>query len=407
MARSGFISNTVYSLGGFAVMTLSNFVFNALAARFLGPSDYSVYNSFFYLLLAFAQPNNSLQLAVAKYTSDESVTVKTALKDITPTVIIFACALFIIFIAASPFLKMVYNLKRISDVYIGGGVVAIWLLIAGYRGVYQGKLDFMTYGLNVGVESLIRAVLGIALILLGLGTRGAIGVSILSCLVGIVILIEGKWSFLAHHIHLSNWRVNKKIAREFIKACAVLIPFGIMTSLDLGLIQFLEPGKQSGFVSGCALFGKSLIMLSLVFANVVYSYILKHQEKVLWVGILISLTTFILAFVFSLLLGDKMIVLVLGSDYLPAVELLPVYILASLPLGIMQILVNYSIARDMKTIRFLLWIFLAVLGAVYYFALKALPIKDFIFVMMGVLAFMDVILLIIIGRFIRLNKNIC
>jgi O-antigen/teichoic acid export membrane protein len=395
--KNGFAKNTLYSMAGFGILVISNFVFNALTARWLGASNYGIFTSFFYLLLGFSQPNNSLQLATAKYSALENKSLPETLSKVSSTLWLFALVLFSFFAAISPFLKELFNLPSVFDVFIGGGVVAFWLVLAGFRGVYQGKLNFFAYGLNMGLEGLIRAALGIGLILLGFGIRGAFGASILGSSIAILLLFFSFSGFRFKKI--SFFKIEKKIAVEFIKGCAILLPFGIITGLDLTMVQTIIKGAESGYISTCGIYGKNFITISLLFANLVYTYALKHREKTLWIGIGLSSLLFIMATIFSLFFGDWLILLIQGQDFLPAGQFLPLYILASLPLGIMQNLISFAIAKEIKAASLFVWIALICLAIIYYFTLKSLPIETFLWIMMLSTALMDIILLIIIKSF--------
>lgn len=354
--------------------------------------------------MIFSQPNNSIQLSVAKYTSEESVNLDDAKKEVTPTLMILAISLFLLITLAAPLIIKVTHLRNLLQVMIGGGVVVIWLITAGYRGAYQGKMNFFVYGLNIGVEGIARALIGIIFILVGFKIKGAIGASIISGITAIFIMVEKKLKFIIHNINIKNWKINTKIIREFIKACSVLIPFGIIIYLDLTMVQFVRSRNESGYLSACSLFGKNLISLSLVVANVVFSYSLKHRGKTLWAGLWLTVIVFLCASITTLFFGDWITYIVFRNNYKEISALLPLYIAANLPLGIMQNFINFSIAKNINSIKILIWVFLAALTIIYYFILKSFSIEFFLVVMMAVAAFMDLILLFIIMKFMQKER---
>lgn len=372
MNNKDFARNTFVSLAGFGVLAVSNFVFNAMAGRFLPFAEYTVFTSFFYFLIGFSQPVNSFQLAVAKYTSAHKTDRRTADKEIMPTLAVVSLALILLFSALAPFLKNFFQLQSSLDFILGGFVVVFWLALAGFRGVRQGEMDFFAYGSNMGIEGLVRAVVGILLILAGFGLRGALGVSLLSGTVGVILLLYDNLGHYVRRVPHFKLHINFQVLREFLKALAALLPFGILMSLDLNMVSwFLKDNPSGSHVAACGVIGKNLITLSLVVANVVFSYTLKHVEKTFWFGLLITGFTFFLAWVFVLLFGDWMVVFIWGQEYRPAAQLLPQYILFTLPLGIMQNIINFSLARDIKPVTIGIWVVLAAAAAVYAVVLPA------------------------------------
>ena len=68
-------------------------------------------------------------------------------------------------------------------------MIVAWMMMNAFRGVYQGVMDFKTLGINIGVEGILRAAIGIGLLWLGLGVFGSIGASLVSGVVAVFILI--------------------------------------------------------------------------------------------------------------------------------------------------------------------------------------------------------------------------
>ena len=397
--KSGFTKNSLYSMTGFGIVVLTSFLFNAFLARKLGAEEFGVYLAYFYLLQVFLQPINSLQLAVAKYSAEKKLGINESINDITTTLLIIGFLLFAVFTLISPFLINFYHLKNIFQVLVGGGVIVTWLILNGYRGPYLGKQDFFTYAANMGIEGVARLIFGLLFILMGFHIKGAIGASIASGLAGIIILIEGKFNFLIHHIHLKNWKINRTIIGEFFKACIVFLPFGLIASLDLGMVQYVIGGKIAGYISICGQFKGNLIALSLVLANVSFTYTIKHKDKTFWYSIIFTAVIFAAFGLFTLFAGEWLIKIVGGKDFKPALEYFTIYIFASLPLGIMQNIVTYSIAKNINLIKISIWVVLIILALIFYFSLKITTIIGFLWIMMISGILIDLVLFFFLWKF--------
>jgi O-antigen/teichoic acid export membrane protein len=215
--------NTFYSVAGFGVMMLCSFAFNYFVARKLGVSDYGVFMSFFYFLITFTQPINSLQLAVAKKTASESLKTGDGVKSISPTIFLVGSGVLAAFVAMSPMLVKLYHLPGILDAILGGAVIAAWLYLGAYRGVYQGGMKFLAYGSNYAIEGLVRAAVGVGLIFAGFGIGAAIGSSLAGAIIAVAVLIV---PFLKDAFSKVSLKPDGALMKEFLRALFVLLPFG-------------------------------------------------------------------------------------------------------------------------------------------------------------------------------------
>ncbi len=394
MHKDNYTKNTLYSLFGFGLLMISNFVFTSLSGRLLGPVYYGIFYSFFYFLMSFSQPNASLQLAAAKYMSEKKLpSINAAVQEFSMDFWLIGIVIFVILFALSPFLKILYGLESIWDVAFGAAIVSLWLVTAGYRGIYQGRMDFFTLGLNTGIEGIIRTVFGILFIMIGWKVIGALGASVIASFIVIFLLINNKGKIFPDKF---RFKINKNLMGGFFKTFLVLVPFGLINSLDLTLVKYCVGGQESGYLSACALFGKNLVILSLVFSNVVYSYALKTKEGHFWAGLILTLLSFSSAALFTVFFGNWMVGFIFGKDYDPVVSMLPLYIIASLPLGIMQNIINFAIAKNVKKMNIIMWLLLIILCGIYYFTLKTAAINMFLIIMAVTLFIADGLLIAIV-----------
>gem|GEM_PF-1311606 len=390
MKSDNYSKNTFYSICGFSIFTISNIVFIGIAGRLMGPANFGIFTAFFYFLIGISWANSSLQLASAKYVAVNNInTTSEAVKVLSLDFWLAGFIMFCIIFALHPFFKIVYSLNSPVETAAGGAAAALWLIIAGYRGIYQGHMDFLKLSINQSLEIMIRAAAGFVFIIAGWQVTGALAASIAGSASAIFILTGTRgWSFLGKRELKINWG----LLGTYLKTCLVLVPFGLIYALDQALVNYLRE-DQRGFISVCAQFGKNIVTLSLFFSNVVYSYSLKSRKGHFWAGIFLTLLAFSSAALFTVFFGKQIVVLLLGTVYLPAVKILPVYILACLPLGIMLNILNYSIARNINFISAAVWIILAILAGIYYLTLKCFDMSIFIPVMGGSVLLADLVLL--------------
>ncbi|OHD62270.1 MAG: hypothetical protein A2014_07985, partial [Spirochaetes bacterium GWF1_49_6] len=345
---------------------------------------------------------NSLQLAVAKEVQREKMTREEANRRFSSTLFVFALAALVLFGGLSPVFQSVYHLPGIWDGIIGGGVIAIWIILTAYRGIDIGRMNFKGYGVNIGFEGFLRAGIGILLILLGFGITGALGVSIISGIIGILMIILPDFKNAVKSFF--KFRLDKNLVKEFVKALVILLPYGLIMNLDLTMVQKVIGGQESGYIAACALFGKNLIALVLVFANVIFSYTLHDRKDTFWMGVLLTILFFIGAVLFSIFAAVPVINLLFGPGYEKVADYLPWYLIMTLPVAILQHIVNYSIAKNFGFMRIFIWAALGALGVVFWFLLTNYPMITFLKASFVSLTIIDGILLAII-YFLSRNKQ--
>ncbi|MFN4216351.1 MAG: hypothetical protein ACK4HQ_02980 [Brevinematales bacterium] len=365
MRAKNFIGNTFLSLAGFGILTLANFVYSIFTVRFLSPEAFSSYNTFFYFLLALPLP--SFQLAVAKATGRHHLSLRSQVAFLLPSFLRLAIWSALGYIVLSPLLWFLYGQKYPLFLPLGLLVLEGWIWLSGLRGIYQGMLRFDMFSFNIGIEGISRLIAGTAALLLGLSAYGALGASVISGLVAIGILLiplllsqkEEKPSFPEKEVALF---------RSLIHALLVLLPFGILVVLDQTIInRFLpEYGKT---VNLSSLFGKNLIALSLTIAHVVFAYVIKEGENNFFLrGMGIILLLFGIAYLFVRITGRWLFSFLFGSS--SGYEFLPLYIGYCLPLGFLQLIVNYSVAKEYHWIISSLWIYGGVISILMILLLR-------------------------------------
>ncbi len=394
MKSDNYSKNTFYYICGFGIVTASNFAFTSIASRLMGPEYYGIFNAFFYFLIGLTWANSSLQLASAKYVTVNKIeSTSLAVKELSLDFWLSGFIIFCIILALYPFFKLVYRLNDPAYTIAGAGIAALSLVIAGYRGIYQGRMEFLKLSFNTGMEMVIRAAAAFFLIIAGWKVMGALGASIVGSAAAIFLLLG---PFVRVIFEKRELKINWGLLGTYLNTCLVLVPFGLIYALDLIIVKYCIGGVESGYLSLCAQFGKNLITLSLFFSNVVFSYSLKNRKGHFWAGILLTVLSFSLASFFTVIFGKWIVMFLSGEKYLPAAEILPVYIIASLPLGIMLNILNYSIARNIKLISAAVWLILALLAGLYYLTLSYFSLNVFLWVMGGAVMTADLALLALV-----------
>ncbi|MGA2141623.1 MAG: hypothetical protein ABSG94_04285 [Brevinematales bacterium] len=394
MASDNYSKNTFYSICGFGIVTISNFAFIAIAGRLMGPAYFCVFTAFFYFLIGISWANSSLQLASAKYvTLNDIKTTAGAVKILSLDFWLAGLVMFCFIFALHPFFRIVYGLQSPWESAAGALIASLLLIIAGYRGIYQGQMDFLRLSINQSLEIVVRTIAGFVFIIAGWKISGALGASVAGSAAAIILLTSAcGWAFFGKRELKINWG----LLGTYFKTCLILVPFGMIYALDQALVNYLREEQRSS-ISVCAQFGKNLVTLSLFFSNVVYAYSLKNRKKShFWTGLILTVIAFFSASLLTVFFGKIIIGILLGQAYINAAAMLPFYILACLPLGILLNILNYSIARNIKNVSWVIWLILALLTGIYYYTLKNFSMDIFLTVMGGSVAAADIGLLFLV-----------
>ncbi|URA09918.1 MATE family efflux transporter [Thermospira aquatica] len=349
MGKRSFFWNTSLSLMGFGLLTLTNFLYSIVTVRLLSPREFSAYNTFFYFLLSLPLP--SFQLAVAKSVSRYSPSVD--LKSLFSSFVVLSGLSGIAYLIFSPLLWYLYGKNYPFLVVIGFFVLQGWIWLSGLRGIFQGSLRFGTYSLNMALEGIFRLLLGSLGLIVGLGVYGALGASIASGMIGILFLV---FPLFFSGTSFKPSQCDTSLLSSFFRAFFILLPFGLLVVLDQTIINRFIP-SYGQIVNLSSLFGKNLIALSLTVAHVVFAYVVKEgEDRFLLRGMGLVVALFFLAYGGTFFLGHWLFQLLFATT--TGADFLPLYILYCLPLGILQLLVNYGIAEEQYWLTPFLWIML-------------------------------------------------
>jgi len=175
-------------LGGGIILLITYNIYNALnflfqfsMARLLPVIEYGVLATLFSIIYILTIFSESIQTVLTKYSSleNDKGKLKNIFKKSLKKALIVSSILFLVYVIVSiplsSLLKINYSLLLLSSLII----FAIFLVPVG-RGVMQGRKMFKSLGTNLILESVIKLILAIALVLIGWQVYGAVIATILA-----------------------------------------------------------------------------------------------------------------------------------------------------------------------------------------------------------------------------------
>lgn len=332
-----------------------NYAFQISMARMLGPSDYSVLAALMSLIYLFAIPNEAIQTVITKYTSKfmafnklgkiKSLLFRSMKKSLLFSAIIFLLSL-PIFYFLSNFLKISFFLMLLTSLFI---FYVFTFPIT--RGIIQGQKKFMSLGLNLTLESLIKAIFAILFVALGLKVYGAMFAVIVGWLISFFL------SFFIIKDILKAKKEEEKFGRIYRTNIPVIIAITsivLMYSLDIILARRFFLPQNAGEFAFVSLIGKVIFFVSAAIGKALFPISSeefargkKTHELFKKSLVIVSLIASIALFFYLLFPKEIIYLISLGSDqYLAAASILFVTGLSYSFLSITNIIILYKLSID-------------------------------------------------------------
>lgn len=335
------------------IYNLLNYIFQMSMARFLGPGDYSILAVLMSIVYVFSIPSESIQTVITKYASVFNTQKKYGkIKDLLLRSIrkgsYFALIIFIIYVLISFFVAEFLNID-VWLIIITGLFIFIVFLLPVTRGVLQGRKKFTSLGLNLVLESLIKVILSVVLVLIGWKAYGAI--------TGVIM-----GTFLAFLFSFFSIRDITKIKREraeFQKIYRTNLPILVATlsivlmySIDTILARRFFSPEIAGQFAFVSLIGKVIIFASSSIGKAMFPIATEEFErgnrtsgllkKSILIVALLSLISLILYYTLPTFIIS---ILSLGStQYLGAAHILFILGLAYSLISISNIIILYKLS---------------------------------------------------------------
>lgn len=346
--------------GGFALLLMIgmfnflNYVFQIAMARMLEPADYSILAVLISIGYIFGIPNEAIQTIITKYASKFNIKKENGkMKDVFYRSLkkgfIFSLLIFAVFIILSFFLT---DLLKINFwlLALTGLLIFYVFSVPIIRGVLQGKKKFWNLGLNMVIESFIKVLFAIILVLIGWRVYGAM----------IGVLVGGIAAFFIAFAAIKDVTSSRRkkigkfngVYRYNLPVLVGITSIVLMYSLDVIIARIFFSPELAGKYAFISLIGKAILFSSFAVSKTMFPLSSESFEKgKKTIGILKKSVLLILAIsVFILLLcflaPEKVIkVISLGSSqYLDASNILFIVSAAFSFTALTNILITYALS---------------------------------------------------------------
>lgn len=349
-----FISRALLLAGVTILANVFNYLYQVFAGRFLGPQEYAVFGSLFSVSYFVAIAATAIQSSIARFVSEFDAVGNAENRDrvlggAVLSVGTLGLILLVVLVVVRRRLAAFLNVP--DDLPVIAGVAATGALIgATMSGALQGLRQFARLGAIQLITFATKFGLGVVLLYMGMGVRGALWAVASGYLVGLGVSL----------ICVSKLMPLKKTSRfasgriiSYSGPAAVLaFSFAVPTAIDVFLAKHYLPDIEAGYYTAASMLGKVLIFAPLGFTLALFPHVVAakanktYPKHVLKKAILLT----------SLIAGSGAITLwalpafvlrtVFGDAYIPAVDVLRSYGLATSLFSLTLMFLYYSLAVD-------------------------------------------------------------
>lgn len=248
------LTGSFIMLAGSALVSVLNFGYNIEVAHLLGPVDFSHAAAAVTLLMLASCINLAFQLVSAKLIAQnddsrgKAAVYQRLLRNAWFVGAALTVSLFVLRANIAAYLRM--PSPFMIDVLALG--MFFYIPLGVRRGAMQGTCQFVRLSLNLTVEATIKLVAAVVLLLLGMGTMGA--VSAISISVFAAFLLPNGDS----QLRVEPQGGNHPSILEGVQAIIFFVGQVIINNIDILMVKHYFPPGEAGLYAAVALVGRLL-----------------------------------------------------------------------------------------------------------------------------------------------------
>ena len=335
-----------------AIANILTYLFHIFVARSLGPASYGEFGSFMAIFLILSVPVSTIQTVTTRFVArqksrNEHGKIGSLMVSGIRKLSLYGVGVFAVISLMSPFIADFLHSDSPLPVIIAGLTVLFSVLLPVNRGVLQGTQKFGPLALNIILESLIRLLAGILLIVIGWGVNGAVlafGLAYLAAFLIAFIPLKFYWDKRDPAIHV------REIYRFAMPVFTAVMLMTILIDGPTLYIRHFYSAEFTGYWNASLNLAKIILFfgssISLVmFAKMAHSgdpaemtrLFKKSLVSFVWVSFILSL----LFFFFS----GEILTLLFGPVYFQGAILLRWMGFAISAVAILQLRITYRLGR--------------------------------------------------------------
>lgn len=371
---------------------VSAYFFQFYMSRKLSVEDFGMLNSLLSLSAIVSVPAGTVSLVMARYVSKFN-----ALQNIGKIKYLFFNAYvklliaggvgFGIFIFLSAYIGNFLNVSARLPIILIGISLLLSLILPINMGLLQGLQRFRYLGIIGILSGVLRLAFGVLLIYIGLGINGAILAGIITVFVITLITCYPMRFLFDKTIEYDKERYTKEVLWYSLPTTLAALSFTGLLNIDLVLVKHFFSPEEAGNYAAAAILGRSIFYLPgaiilAMFPMASESHTLnKDTHGLLNKALLFTVVLSGLGLVLFLVFPSQLMALLMGKKFIATAPLLRVFGLAMLPFALLNILINFNLARH--RVRFVYTLVLGCLFEVFLLSIYHSSLMHVIYIMAG------------------------
>jgi O-antigen/teichoic acid export membrane protein len=258
---------------GIAVLNLSNAAFHLIAARDLGPADYSEVVSLLALSGIVGLPLTALQVLVARYVAGDAARGQDgAIAGVTRRTLAAAGALSLVItaglLALTPLIQQLLSIDSPIPVILTALITPPALMAPVLFGLAQGLQRFGVLTLAIGLGAITRLLILLGLIGAGLSVNGALMATLIGSAVALASPLIPLRRWLRPMPITEPIPSVRELTRAVIPIAMGMLAITSLTTADLIIAKVALPDADAGIYGSASLIGRLLLYVPATVATV-------------------------------------------------------------------------------------------------------------------------------------------
>lgn len=349
-----FLSGTIMVVGSNFVNAL-NYLYNLVMGRLLGPAGYGELASIFSIVNLVGIINMSLGLVITRFVAaaKNDIEIKGLVKWFQRIALLLAGLLFLATSLGSRWIAEFLNL----DVWLIVLLSLVWMFIFPAfvnKAALQGLLKFKQIIASLSIESILKLVLGVAMVIAGFSVAGALGAFIVAALVNYLMTV-----FFIRNYADTQAIEPKNTRPMFVYAIPLVVQSLTLASLystDLLLVKHFFSAHQAGIYAAMSNLGKIIFFGAGPISQVMFPVVSRRQsqgqgyQKVILLSIVSTLVLSLMILAIYWLLPDLTIRIFYGALFLGEANLLIWFGVFMTLFTLASLLINFHLSINQTSV---------------------------------------------------------
>ncbi|OGR97369.1 MAG: hypothetical protein A2V88_07025 [Elusimicrobia bacterium RBG_16_66_12] len=398
LLSDGLIKTSGWLFVAFMVSNVFAYGFQVAMGRLLTTAEYGFLNSLLAVFIVLSVPLATVPMVLARKTAEyaakkDFARIRSLVRLAFRRLLLVGLIGLVAFALGARLLADYLHSPSVVPVLILGLCACTAFAVPINAAVLQGLQDYKWMGINAGLGGPARFFFCVALVLAGFGVNGV--------LAGMVLCNLALWllTYFPIRRHLlqgaqESGHVHHLSLAHMFPVFLANLAFAVLTQTDMILVARYFPAHEAGMYASAAILGRSVMYVPGAFVQALFPMVSDHQSrnidsrhllfKALGATLCLSGTGAALFYLFPGLILHVFF----GARYAEAAPVLRWFGLAMLPMAVLMVLMNYSIAKGERRFSYLMA--LGALLEVVFIHFHHESLQKVVFVIMAVGVFLIV-----------------